>query len=330
LDFVRTAGAFFLAAIAAWAFGEPVIGWIRSLKLRAEPREDVPAAHGKKAGTPSMGGLFLVPAALVGMVFAIWRPEVIGVGLFCVLFGVLGCVDDYLKGSGRAGRGMMARHKLLVQALLGCGIAVYACAILGRGTVVELPGGKQVDLQWGFYVFGALVAMAVSNAVNLTDGLDGLAAGVAIPPLFAYMTLALFAATAAPSIGLGNAIAAAALAGACAGFLRFNRLPARVWMGDTGSMALGGALAALAIFTRLEWLLLLAGLVFVVEALSVIIQVISFQTTGKRIFRMSPLHHHFELAGHSEARVVTGFWIASLVCSCLGIALGYAVALAGG
>ena len=161
--------------------------------------------------------------------------------------------------------------------------------------------------------------MAVTNAVNLTDGLDGLAAGSLVPTLLAVMTVSLSAGPEACGV------AAAAVAGACVGFLRFNLSPARIWMGDTGSLGLGGALAALAVFCGLEWLLVIVGAVLAAEVLSDIIQIVSFKTTGRRVFRMAPLHHHFELVGYSETAIVKGFWAASLAVSCLGVVLAYLI-----
>jgi len=311
--------AFFVATSVAWALGPSTIAWARRRQPDARPREDVPQTHLRKVGTPSMGGGFILPSACAGMAVVIWKPEVVGVVLSMALFGLLGLADDLRKIRSSRGRGLKAREKLVIQALLGAGLALYAHRVLGRPDGLSLPSGSVAHLGWGYYVLGAFVAMAVTNAVNLTDGLDGLAAGSLVPTLLAVMTVCL-------SVGPeACGVAAAAVAGACVGFLRFNLSPARIWMGDTGSLGLGGALSALAIFGGIEWFLAVAGAVLAAEALSVIIQVVSFKTTGRRVFRMSPLHHHFELVGHGETAIVNGFWAASLAASCLAVGLALLV-----
>lgn len=310
-----TAVAFFIATGVAWALGPSTITWARRLQPNARPREDVPQTHLRKAGTPSIGGVFILPSACAGLAVVIWKPEAIGVALSMMLFGLLGLADDLRKIRSSRGRGLKAREKLVIQALGGAAMALYAHQVLGRPEGLSLPSGAIAHLGWGYYVLGALVAMAVTNAVNLTDGLDGLAAGSLVPTLLAATTVCL-------SVGPeACGVAAAAVAGACVGFLRFNLSPARIWMGDTGSLGLGGAVSALALFGGIEWFLVVAGFVLAAEALSVIIQVASFKTTGRRVFRMSPLHHHFELAGYGETAIVKGFWAASLAVSCLGVTL---------
>jgi len=315
------AAAAFLAALAiTLAFGGPAIRAIRRMGLRSDVREDTPERHQAKAGTPSMGGLFLMPAAIVAMVALAPGVESAGVALFAAAYGALGFTDDYTKARAGRGRGLKARTKLAAQALLGIGMVAYTTQLIGRRGEIELPwSDKPVALGGWLYVLGIGVSIAVSNALNLTDGLDGLAAGSLVPVMVACVgAFALQDRTA-------YAVIAAALCGACVGFLPFNVHPARIWMGDTGSMALGGAVAALAVFSGMEWFVTVAGLVFLAEMVSVMLQVASFQTTGRRIFRMSPLHHHFELGGARETVVVRGFWIASALCSLVALALMYRV-----
>jgi phospho-N-acetylmuramoyl-pentapeptide-transferase len=234
-----------------------------------------------------------------------------GIMVGCAL---LGFVDDYMKIAMKRSLGVNARTKLLVQVMLGLLLA-WASLAMHQGTSVLVPFmGLSIVLGAGYYYVMVVVLLTASaNAVNLTDGLDGLAGGLA---LIAALVFVLFA---WKSGQYTMAIFAGALAGSCCGFLRFNRYPARVFMGDTGSLALGGALAALAVMTHTELLLLLLGGVFVVETLSVIIQVLSFKLTGKRVFKMSPLHHHFELLGWPETKVVRWFWVAGLCCALLGL-----------
>jgi phospho-N-acetylmuramoyl-pentapeptide-transferase len=217
--------------------------------------------------------------------------------------------------------GLKARQKLLCQILLSVGMTFWIVYGLGRGTEIVIPfagfftpGGVQLELGiWPFMAFAVIVIVGAANAVNLTDGLDGLAAGVSMLVALALMIIAIFA------FRDGTAVSMAALAGGCLGFLIYNRHPAKVFMGDTGSLALGGGLGAAAVITRSELFLLIIGGIFVLETLSVIIQVVCYQTTGRRFFRMSPLHHHYELGGWSENRVVFTFWTATLVFAAIGL-----------
>ena len=226
-----------------------------------------------------------------------------------VALGLIGFIDDRAKMGNALGRGFRAREKLAFQAVIGGFVSYVAIYGLHRSpSVLSLPAIAPIGV-----VMGALTVIAASNAVNLTDGLDGLAAGC---------SAAAFAALALVTMDHpGVSVTCAAFAGACLAFLRFNRYPAKIFMGDTGSLALGGALAAAALIAEKEWFLLIAGAVFVVEALSVILQVISFKTTGRRIFRMSPLHHHFELAGHAEPAIVRGFRMASVAAAIAAVVI---------
>jgi phospho-N-acetylmuramoyl-pentapeptide-transferase len=305
----------FVAALATTlALGPVVMPVLRRLKLGQVIRSDGPPKHAAKAGTPTMGGMLILCGMAAGILAGGFtgRAEltILGTAILC---GLLGFWDDYLKVVRKQPLGLRARHKLAVQVLLGLGLSWVALS-LGQDTVWTVPFTR-LSLDLGrFYPLGVImVVVATTNAVNLTDGLDGLASGVMILIGAAYVLVAL--ATGAT----GAAGAVAAMVGGCLGFLRFNYRPAKVIMGDTGSMALGGALASTAVLTGTELLLPVIGAVPVAVTLSVILQVASFRLTGRRIFRMSPLHHHFELVGWSELQVVWRFWIATAVTAGIGL-----------
>jgi phospho-N-acetylmuramoyl-pentapeptide-transferase len=285
------------------------------LQLRQHAYEDAPHTHQAKTGTPTMGGLIFVITLLAALA-AIRVPlflELVGLVVACA---AIGAIDDLLKIRGGANRGLRARTKLLATALaaviflrsLDAGAAFFPRDVLFHAGTLWLWAPH-----WLWLLLGILAVTGTIHAVNLTDGLDGLAAGTIIPPLV------VFAAIAAALPQRAAFLAAAVGAGACLAFLAFNRHPARLFMGDTGSLALGALLSGVAILSGEMLLLLVVGGVFVAEALSVILQVGYFKATrGKRILRMSPLHHHFELAGWPETKVTTRFWLASLICSLLG------------
>lgn len=315
--------AFLVSLAVTLASGPLVIPLLRRLKFGQWVRDDGPARHLTKAGTPTMGGImFLAGIAASALVFLRSSPEGLLVLAATLGFGAIGFADDFRKVVLRRPLGLRAREKLLAQALLAALVGAVAVSHLGRGTdfVVPfsgyvVPGGWHLDWDWWIYlILEVLVIVGTANAVNLTDGLDGLAAGVTVP---AALGLAAIAAVTGRS---GVAVFLAALVGGCLGFLWYNHYPARVFMGDTGALALGGALGTAAVITRSELFLLVMGGVYVAEALSVILQVISFQLTGRRIFKMSPLHHHFELCGWSEPRVVRAFWLAGVVLAAVGLA----------
>lgn len=284
---------------------------LNRLNLGQRIREDGPKRHLLKEGTPTMGGvafiltLAAVTAAALPRQLEVWL-------LFSVVTAAafLGFADDFLKVSLNRPLGLRGRAKLFGQIVLGVALGWVAAFHLGRGTEVVVPWiGVYWDLGWAYPAFTALLFTATTNAVNITDGLDGLAAGSV-----AISSLVLIAAALART-QLGVALFGVGLLGVCVAFLWYNFHPARIIMGDTGSLALGAALAALAVLTATELLLLVACGLFVVETLSVIVQVVYFQWTGgRRIFRMSPLHHHFELLGYSETVVVLGMWAFQLIC----------------
>ena len=313
------AGAAALAAVLVLAAGPFVIPELHKLKFGQSIREEGPKSHQAKSGTPTMGGVMIIAAITLATLAAAPLTAGVWLALFVMLgHFALGFLDDYIKVVKKRNLGLKARQKLLGQIVIAVVVIFFAQHELGIATTVWLPlVHAELDIGLFYYPLVLFVLVGTSNAVNLTDGLDGLAAGTVTIAALAYMAVALaFSAT-------GLAVFAAAIAGASCAFLRFNHHPARVFMGDTGSLALGGAIAALGILTHTEILLAVIGIVFVAEALSVIIQVISFKTTGKRVFLMSPIHHHFELKGWQETRVVHAFWLVGVVFAALGAWLAY-------
>ncbi len=332
---LRAGAAAATAACVAVAAGRPVVGWLRTRKLRdgACRKASATLAHlhaeAGKAATPTMGGLVILLALFVSVLA--WGPlaqPAVFVGLGLVLaFAAIGALDDWAKLNRRAnGDGLRGRTKLLLEVALAL-VAVLALAALAQARtelVVPLLG---VTLELGpwYLAFAALVIVGSANATNLSDGLDGLASGVVGLAATALGMAALLGAVALtvalpPPPQAELAVFAAALAGACFGFLWHNRHPARVFMGDTGSLAIGAGLGFAAVLMQLEVLLLLAGGVLVLEALSVMLQVASFKLTGKRIFRCAPIHHHFQFKGWSEKQVVTRFWLAGALLAVASVA----------
>ncbi|TEB05832.1 Phospho-N-acetylmuramoyl-pentapeptide-transferase [Pelotomaculum schinkii] len=315
--------AFAIALVVTLAMGLLLIPWLKRLKFGQNIRSDGPSRHLQKAGTPTMGGIIFLAGIFVAvLLIAPERVDALVVLAITLGYGLIGFLDDYIKIVLRRSLGLRAREKLLGQIILAVLLAYGVVFWWDRGTALVLPfsgyfmsGGIQLELGWWpFLAFTLLVVVGTANAVNLTDGLDGLAAGTSLLAAAAMMLIAL------KVDKYGVAAVMAALSGGCLGFLFYNRHPARVFMGDTGSLALGGGLGAAAVVTRSELFFVIIGGIFVVEVLSVIIQVISFQTTGRRIFRMSPLHHHFELGGWSENRVVLTFWVITLLLGITGLA----------
>jgi len=315
--------AFTVATAVAALLGPLAIPVLRRLKFGQNIRSDGPARHLQKAGTPTMGGIIILAGTASGGFWqAYGSAEGISVLLMVFGYGLIGFLDDYKKVVLGRSLGLRAREKLLGQVLLAVVLACWLAFKTDRGTGLALPfsgfagpGGSNLELGWGlFLALTVVVVVGTANAVNLTDGLDGLAAGVSLLVAIGLVVVAL----AEGKAGVG--VSMAALAGGCLGFLFYNRHPARVFMGDTGSLALGGGLGAAAVITGSELFLFIAGGILVLEVLSVIIQVVSFQSTGRRVFRMSPLHHHFELCGWSENKVVLTFWAATLALVLIGLA----------
>ena len=320
-----------LALIITLVLGPFLIPVLRILKFGQTVRDDGPKRHLKKAGTPTMGGIIFLVGIIVSALFSAEQPtslEMVTLVGITLGYGLIGFIDDFIKVVMHRSLGLRAYQKLIGQFGLAFILLWVSVYWLGRGTDVAIPfTAIHLELGWFYYVLISLVVVVMTNAVNLTDGLDGLAAGTTMFAGASYVVIALLAAIHGGGVAVlahetDMAVFAAALVGGCLGFLRFNTYPARVFMGDTGSLALGGALVSLAVLTKSELALIIIGGLFAMEALSVIIQVISFQTTGKRVFKMSPLHHHFELVGWSEWKVVMVFWTVALICAVLGI-IGY-------
>ena len=296
------------------------IAFLRAREFGQSIREEGPEGHHAKAGTPTMGGIIIFTAIAVPFFlltdFALpdWRSiGVFGVAVACAL---LGFADDYTKLVKRRSLGLRGRTKLIVTMAIAIGLWLVAT----RGA--DLPDtlklhivDASLDLGYLYPLFIYLVVAGTTSAVNLTDGLDGLAAGCAAIVLLAYIAITFTTGV------LGLSLVAGCLVGACVGFLWFNSFPASIFMGDTGSLGLGGAIAAMAVMTKTEVLLIILGGIFVIEALSVMIQVFTFQTFRKRVFKMAPIHHHFELEGWSETKIILRFWIVAAVCSAIGFTL---------
>jgi phospho-N-acetylmuramoyl-pentapeptide-transferase len=304
-------GAFAIASIV----GAAVLPLLRSMQLRQHAYEDAPQSHQVKTGTPTMGGIvFLVP--LVLLLLAPGEPFALQVFFLVLACGAIGFVDDVLGIAGGRNRGLRARTKLLATALVAIvflRLIVATDALFPRDVIFAAGTFALTVPYWLWLLLGILAVTGTIHAVNLTDGLDGLATGTMIPPL------AVFAAIGLSTLSTTAANAALIGIGACLGFLVYNRYPAQMFMGDTGSLALGALLSGIAILEGEMLLLILIGGVFVAEALSVILQVSYFKATGgKRILRMSPLHHHYELAGWPETKVTARFWTASFVLSAIG------------
>jgi phospho-N-acetylmuramoyl-pentapeptide-transferase len=306
-----TMGVSFALAVILGPLFIPILRW---MKFGQQIREEGPKSHQKKAGTPTMGGIIiLVAMSLAFLRFSMRSPEFYILLISCLGFGLIGFLDDYIKIAFKRSLGLTARQKLLGQLIF----AVIVCIMLymnGHNTDLFIPGtGFAIPLGFLYYPFIILLMLGMSNAVNFTDGLDGLLSGTSAVAFGAFAVIAML------HTEHESAFFSAAMIGAVLGFLVFNAHPAKVFMGDSGSLGIGGGITAVAILTKTELLLLFIGGVFVIEMLSVIIQVVSFKTRGKRVFKMSPIHHHFELVGWSEWRVVITFWLAGLVLAGLGI-----------
>ena len=333
----RTGGAIVTALVFVFLFGGPIIDLLRLKQGKGQPiRTDGPKSHlVTKRGTPTMGGLMILSGLLVATL--LWaNPSnayvwiVLGVTLS---FGVVGFYDDYLKVTKQTDAGVAGRTRLVLEAV----IAVIACTLLahlGHGpiaTSLVFPFVKElvINLGWGFFLLGAFVIVGAGNAVNLTDGLDGLAI---VPVMIAAASFGLISYLAGNAVfaeylqihyvaGSGElAIICGAVIGAGLGFLWFNAPPASVFMGDTGSLSLGGLLGTVAVAIKHEIVLAIIGGLFVLEAVSVIVQVVSFKLTGKRVFKMAPIHHHYEQLGWTESQIVIRFWIVAVVLALAGLA----------
>lgn len=325
----RSAAAAITALFISFVVGPYIIKKLRQKQIGEEIRKDGPKSHLQKSGTPTMGGLIILAAVIIPTL--LWA-QVLNIYVQLILFatlwmGIVGFIDDYLKVVKKLPRGLVARYKLLGQLTLGAivgGVIYFAPQFADISTLSTLPFFKDYEIDFGvFYIpMVIFVIIATSNSVNLTDGLDGLAIGLVGISGLAWAIIAYFSGRTDFSDylnilylpGAGElTVYCAALVGASLGFLWFNSHPAQVFMGDTGSLALGSALGTLAILLKKELLLIIIGGVFAAEALSVIFQVLYYKQTKKRLFKMAPIHHHFELSGWSESTVVVRFWIIAIL-----------------
>jgi phospho-N-acetylmuramoyl-pentapeptide-transferase len=341
----RAAGAVVTAFLVAFWFGPPIIARLRMLKVGQVVRTEGPQTHLGKSGTPTMGGVLIVMSTVIPTLLWARLDNLYTIAVLVVLvwLGALGFMDDYLKIARRKTEGLRGRYKIVGQASLGLGLGLVL-VLFGReftgipATWTQIPFFKSLHVDfWApvYVLFVCFIVVGCSNAVNLTDGLDGLAAGLSTIAavtfgVFAYLfgrvdTSAYLNLFYIPGAG-ELAIFCVALAGGCMGFLWFNAHPAEVFMGDTGSLAIGGVLGTIAVLLKAEFLLAIVGAVFVAEALSVLAQTLYYKWTrqrtgtGKRIFRMAPLHHHFEQIGWHESKVIIRFWIMGIMCALVAFA----------
>jgi phospho-N-acetylmuramoyl-pentapeptide-transferase len=334
---VRTGGAMMTALVFVFLFGPWIIDHLRLRQGKGQPiRADGPKSHlVTKAGTPTMGGLMILLGIVVATV--LWanpRNPYVWIVLAVTLgFGMVGFYDDYLKVTRQTHAGFAGRTRLLIEALIAIA-ACFAIASLGRpgfATSLTVPVFKElvINLGWFFPIFGAFIIVGAGNAVNLTDGLDGLAIGPVMIAAASFLGISYLVGNAVFSdylqihyvAGTGElAVLCGAVIGAGLGFLWFNAPPASIFMGDTGSLALGGLIGSVAVATKHEIALAIIGGLFVLEAVSVIVQVVSFKLTGKRVFKMAPIHHHFEQLGWTESQIVIRFWIIAIVLALAGLA----------
>jgi phospho-N-acetylmuramoyl-pentapeptide-transferase len=298
--------------------GPRFIDYLRLKEFGQQIREEGPAGHHGKAGTPTMGGLIVFLAIAVPfLILSEYRTASLAVLATAMAMAALGFADDIIKLRRRRSLGVSGRTKLLVQLLVAIGLWIFVTEPVGLNDALRLRViDASVELGYAYPLLIFLVLAGATNGVNLTDGLDGLAAGCAAIVLLAY-TVMTFITPGQQDL----ALLSACLVGACVGFLWFNSFPASVFMGDTGSLGLGGAIAALAVVTKTELLLIVIGGIFVIEALSVAIQVFAFQRFRRRVFLMAPIHHHFELAGWSETKIILRFWIIAAICAAIGFTL---------
>ena len=332
----RTGGAVLTALVICFLLGPPIIAWLRRRQGNGQPiRADGPETHlVAKAGTPTMGGVLILLAVIISTL--LWADLANGfvwaVLLVTVGFGLVGAADDYLKLKSRSSHGLSGKLKLVLEAAIGAVAAAIVASLTEAqlATDLAIPFFKNVlvNLEWFFYPVAVFVMVGASNAVNLTDGLDGLAI---VPVMIVAGCFALIAYLVGNAVfsnylqlhyvaGTGElAVFCGALVGAALGFLWFNAPPAMVFMGDTGSLSMGGALGAISVATKHELVLAIIGGLFVLETASVMVQVVSFKLTGRRVFRMAPLHHHFEKKGWAEPTVVIRFWIIASILALIGL-----------
>jgi phospho-N-acetylmuramoyl-pentapeptide-transferase len=327
----RVLAAGLLAMVISILVGPKFINFLRRNEFGQMIREEGPAGHAVKQGTPTGGGLMIVVSMTVPfLALSHWTAEgltVFGVTLAC---GAIGFVDDYIKVHHRRSLGLSGRWKLLLLAGITLGVGLVVHDLDFRTSVYVPVLDWRVPLAFAFYVFLFLILAGAANGANLTDGIDGLAIGVGIIALLTFASMNVFTYIRSSQVAaeqdlaaLDQAILGASLIGGAIGFLWYNAFPAEVFMGDTGSMAIGGALGGFAIMSQSELLLLLIGGIFVIEAVSVILQVLSFRYWGRRIFLMTPIHHHFEMKAWSETKIMVRFWILAAILCAAAFALYY-------
>ncbi|MGZ4310434.1 MAG: phospho-N-acetylmuramoyl-pentapeptide-transferase [Gaiellaceae bacterium] len=318
-----------IALLISILVGPKFITFLRRNEYGQQIREEGPEHHIAKQGTPTMGGLLILLAATIGyFAFTTFKVPALTVLFVTLGCGAIGFLDDFIKLTHRRSLGLNGRWKLLLLGLITVGVGI-AARHQHLPTEVYVPGIGDIQLSYAYYGLLFLVIAGTANAVNLADGIDGLAAGTGIIALFTFAAMNVIAWIRSGRPGhrfetkLDLALVGAALIGAAVGFLWYNAFPADVFMGDTGSMAIGGALATFAIFTKTIFLLLLIGGIFVIEALSVIIQVFTFKYLGRRVFLMTPIHHHFEMKAWSETKIMVRFWIVTGILCAIAFALYY-------
>jgi phospho-N-acetylmuramoyl-pentapeptide-transferase len=326
---VRVILATIVAMVISIVVGPKLIEFLRGRELGQHIREEGPQGHMVKAGTPNMGGvLILLAASLAFLALSRYTTAALTVFFTTVACGAIGFADDFIKLTHRRSLGLSGRWKLILLALVTA-IVGWLAHRRGLDTSLDVPGLGELPLGWVYFPFLFLVIAGATNGVNLTDGIDGLAAGTGIIAMTTFTIMAVFTTIRSGQFGeqsvayLDMAILGGALIGAGVGFLWYNAFPAEVFMGDTGSMAIGGALAGFGIMMGAEVLLLLIGGIFVVEALSVMIQVFTFKYLGRRVFLMTPIHHHFEMKAWSETKIMVRFWIVTAILCAVGFALYY-------
>ena len=329
---VRVLVAGLVGMVFAIVVGPKFIDWLRSRSIGQHIREELLAYHGEKQGTPTMGGLLILVAALVpALAVSLYTIPGVTIMLATLACALIGFSDDYLKTARRRSLGLQGRWKMLALVVITAGVGFATSRIGYMDTEIYFPlVDVNIDLGWAFYPFLFFVIAGTSNGVNLTDGIDGLAAGVCVISLITLLAIASIdwirsaeTPVARSDEYLDIAIVAAALIGGVIGFLWFNSFPADMFMGDTGSMALGGAIATIAILTETEVLLVFIGGVFLIEALSLMIQVASFKRTGRRVFLMAPIHHHFQMKAWSDTKIMVRFWIVGAILAAIGFFLYY-------
>lgn len=311
---VQIVAAVVISFIVCLITGPLLIPLLRKLKFGQSILEIGPKWHAKKSGTPTMGGIIFILGVIIATLVLERDHKVIILLLASIGFGIIGFIDDYIKVVLKRNLGLTASQKFSAQAVVAIAFAMYMynTGLVDATVLVPFyPSG--IDLKWIYLLFTVFVMLATVNSVNLTDGLDGLAASITVV-VSVFFTMVAFGFNDLPT-----AIFAATVTGGCLGFLLFNSYPAKVFMGDTGSLFLGGAVASIAIALKLPFILIIVGGVYLAETLSVIIQVTSFKLTGKRVFKMSPIHHHFEMLGWKETKVVSVFVMTSVLLAVIGL-----------